>query len=558
MSIEEVDVVVVGSGAGAMTAALRAAHAGLEVLIVEKAPVYGGTSATSGGGLWIPCNHLMPGVGIDDSAADATRYMEALAGNDAPHDNIAAYVTHAGRMLQWLERHSEVRYMAMPHYADYYQEVEGARPGGRSIDPLPYDARLLGDEFLNMQEPHPQMRVMGLMGYTNIEGAILLSKAPGWWKVILRLTWDYFSDIGGRLRSRRSRRLTMGNALIGRLRHSLQRYSIPLWLNSPAHELLTEAGRVTGVVVERDGASSTIRARRAVILGSGGFEHSQALREQYLPAPTRAEWSSASPYNTGDMLLAGQAVGAATALMDEAWWGPSISIPGEDRSRQLFSERSMPGCIMVNKAGQRFFNESVCYTSAVQAMYREGNIPAYAIFDTRYKGEYPFGPLLPDGMHLNWLQPRLRSGLLHKAHNIAELGRQIGIDPAALEQTVARFNHFASIGEDQDFNRGQAAYDLIYGDVRISPNPCLAPISDAPFYAIEVHPGDIGTKGGLVTNAHAQVLNRDGAAIEGLYAVGNCAASVTGRYYPGAGATLGPAMTFGFLAAEHIAGAAPD
>ncbi len=548
-----VDLLVVGSGAGAMTAALRAAHIGLDVLMVEKAAKYGGTSATSGGGLWIPCNHLMPSVGIEDSREKALTYLKQLCGDDVARENLEAFVDHGPRMLKWLEQHSEVRYMAMEHYADYYQELDGAAPGGRSIDPFPYQAQNLGDDFLSLQDNHVQTKVMGMMGYTNIEGAILLSKSPGWFKLVLKLAWEYFSDIPGRLKSRKSRRLTMGNALIGRLRRSLLDKQVPLWLNSPARKLLVEDGRVCGAVIERDGETVEIRAK-AIVLGSGGFEHSQELREQYLPQPTRAGWSSASPTNTGDMLLAGLDVGAATHLMDEAWWGPSITLPGEDRSRQLFTERSMPGCIMVNKSGKRFFNESVAYTTAVQAMQKQGNIPAYVIFDSRYKREYPFGPLLPDSMHLNWLQPSRFKQILTKADSIDGLADSLGVDSASLSQTIERFNQFAAQGKDEDFNRGENAYDLLYGDVRISPNACLAPIKEGPFYAMEVYPGDIGTKGGLLTNASAQVLNKEGEVIEGLYAIGNTAASVTGRYYPGAGATLGPAMTFGFVAAEHIAG----
>lgn len=551
------DILVVGSGAGAMTAALRAAKAGAQVLIVEKSPRYGGTSATSGGGLWIPCNHLMAEVGIDDDEESALNYLRALTGADVPPRNVEAFVRHGKRMLRWITQHSRVEYMAMQHYADYYQQLPGARPGGRSIDPLPFDARELGADFANMQESHRQTRVLGLMGYTNIEGAVLLSKAPGWFGLIVRLTLQYLSDFTWRLRSLRSRRLVMGNALIGRLRKSLQELDVPIWLASPAQELLVDNGRVVGVTVLREGRPVHVRARRGVILGSGGFEHSQALRERYLPQPTRTEWSAASPYNTGDMLVAGQKIGAATALLDEAWWGPSIIVPGEDRARALFTERSMPGAILVNKAGRRFVNESVAYTTAVQAMYEPGNLPTYLIFDSRYQREYPFGPLLPGGMHLNWLQPaHIRNRLLRRADTMEQLAAMIGVPAGALAETVARFNEFAVQGKDAEFARGENAYDLLYGDVRIQPNPCLAPLHEAPFYAIEIHPGDIGTKGGLLTDEHARVLDVHGAPIAGLYAVGNCSASVTGRYYPGAGATLGPAMTFGFLAAEHACGVA--
>jgi 3-oxosteroid 1-dehydrogenase len=556
-----VDLVVVGTGAGAMTAAIVAAKAGLKVLMVEKSKTYGGTSATSGGGLWIPCNHLMPGVSIEDNEADAITYMSTLSGKDVPLRNVESFVKNGPLMLRWMEENTEVKYIAMAEYADYYQQTPGARPGGRSIDPIPYDARKLSDDFLNMQAPHQQLRVMGMMGYSNTEGAVLLSKAPGWFNLVVKLAVEYFSDAAWRFRSKRSRRLVMGNALIGRLRRTLLDLKVPIWLSTPAADILRNDGRVTGVRVLRNGQPMDVIASRGVILGSGGFEHSQTLRAKYLPNPTSAKWSAASPVNTGDMLIAGQKIGAKTALLDEAWWGPSITVEGEDRARALFSERSMPGAIVVNSEGKRFFNESVAYTAAVQAMYggvekMDGaNLPSYLIFDNRYRRNYPFGPLLPSEMHLNWLaSARVRNGLLKKANTILELAAQIGVDGASLKATVDRFNSFAQSGKDLDFQRGEDAYDLIYGDIRIQPNPCLAPVIEAPFYAIEIHPGDIGTKGGLLTDENGRVVDENDQPIQGLYAVGNCSASVTGRTYPGAGATLGPAMTFGFLAARHAAG----
>ena len=547
------DVLVVGTGAGAMTAALRASHAGAAVLMIEKAAVYGGTSATSGGGLWIPDNHLMPEVGIPDSESDAIGYLASLTKDDVAPDNVRAFVAHGKRMLRWLVDHTHARFQAMAYYADYYPHLAGARPGGRSIDPLAYDARHLGDDFRNLQEPHRQTRVLGLVGYTNTEGAMLLSKAPGWWKVMLKLAVMYGLDLPWRLFSRRSRRLTMGNALLGRLRHSLLERGVEILLATPAEELIVGAGgRVSGVRARRDGKPFAIQAKRGVIRASGGFEHSQALRERHLPGPTRTQWSAACPTNTGDMLVAAQRIGAATALLDEAWWGPTLPLAGEDRARMLFTERSMPGALVVNRQGKRFFNESVAYTTAVQAMYGAGNLPSYLVFDARYRREYPFGPLLPGGMRLDWLQPaHIRKNLLKRGDTLPVLADALGVDAQGLVATVTRFNAFAREGRDHDFHRGENPYDLIYGDVRVKPNPCLAPLAEPPFFGLEIFPGDIGTKGGLLTDAHARVLSTAGAPIEGLYAIGNCSASVTGRYYPGAGATLGPAMTFGFLAAEH-------
>jgi 3-oxosteroid 1-dehydrogenase len=558
---ETVDIIVVGSGAGALTAALTAAINGASVVVLEKAARFGGTSASSGGGLWIPLNHLMLAGGVDDNREDALRYLRALTDGDVDPAVVEAFVDQGPRMLRFLEDNSHVRYEAMLHYADYYQEIPGARPGGRSIDPLPWDARELGEVFLEMQPSHVQTTVMGLMGYTNLEGAVLLSKAPGWLKVVAKLALDYVSDIGWRLRSKRSRRLTMGNALMARLRRSLLDRGVPLRLSTPVRELIRDGERVTGVIAENGGQQFRLMARKGVIVGTGGFEHSQAMRERYLPAPTQCNWSAASPTNTGDLHLAAERIGAALHLMDEAWWGPTIVMEGEDRARMLFTERSMPGCIMVNRTARRFFNESVAYTTAVQAMYTADdggtqNLPAWAIFDARYRRNYPFGPLLPGGMHLDWLQPsRVRNRFLQSAPTLQALAAKLGLDGQALAATVARFNGFAQSGTDEDFHRGENSYDLMYGDVRLGPNPCLASIAEAPFYAVQVHPGDIGTKGGILTNADASALDTEGKVIPGLYAIGNCSASSMGRYYPGAGATLGPAMTFGFVAANHACGA---
>jgi 3-oxosteroid 1-dehydrogenase len=498
---------------------------------------------------------------VDDNREDALRYLRALTDGDVDPAVVEAFVDQGPRMLRFLEDNSHVRYEAMLHYADYYQEIPGARPGGRSIDPLPWDARELGEVFLEMQPSHVQTTVMGLMGYTNLEGAVLLSKAPGWLKVVAKLALDYVSDIGWRLRSKRSRRLTMGNALMARLRRSLLDRGVPLRLSTPVRELIRDGERVTGVIAENGGQQFRLMARKGVIVGTGGFEHSQAMRERYLPAPTQCNWSAASPTNTGDLHLAAERIGAALHLMDEAWWGPTIVMEGEDRARMLFTERSMPGCIMVNRTARRFFNESVAYTTAVQAMYTADdggtqNLPAWAIFDARYRRNYPFGPLLPGGMHLDWLQPsRVRNRFLQSAPTLQALAAKLGLDGQALSATVARFNGFAQSGTDEDFHRGENSYDLMYGDVRLGPNPCLASIAEAPFYAVQVHPGDIGTKGGILTNPDASALDTEGKVIPGLYAIGNCSASSMGRYYPGAGATLGPAMTFGFVAANHACGA---
>ncbi|MFK7733818.1 MAG: FAD-binding protein [Pseudomonadales bacterium] len=550
---EEVDVIVVGSGAGALTAACCAHDFGLKVIVLEKASAYGGTSASSGGGLWIPDNHLMKKKGLEDSRDEAIEYLRQLTESDVDQSLIEAFVDYGPQMLEYMEANTHVANESMEYYADYYQELAGSKPGGRSTDPMPYHAKHLGEHFLTMGQSHIQTTVMGLMGYSNLEGAVLLSKSPGWFKVVCKLAFEYLADVPGRVKSRRSRRLVMGNALIGRLRHSLIDRDVEVRLDCPVSELCFNDGRVYGVRY-RD---TQINARKGVVIAAGGFEHSTALREQYLPRPTASQWSAAYPYNTGDLIVAAEKIGAKLHLMDEAWWGPTIKLMAEDRARMLFTERSMPGCIMINQSGDRFVNESVAYTTAVQAMYQQQengqNIPAYAVFDARYRREYPFGPLLPKGMRMDWLQPSaVRNSFLTQANNLADLAHQLNVNAQALAATVNRFNGFAKNGKDEDFQRGENSYDLLYGDARIQPNPCLAPLTEPPYYAVEIHPGDIGTKGGLLTNAYAQVLDQQHREIPGLYAIGNSAASPMGRYYPGAGATLGPAMTFGYIAAQKL------
>jgi 3-oxosteroid 1-dehydrogenase len=551
------DVLVVGSGAGAMTAALRAHDLGLNVLLLEKSAEYGGTSAVSGGGIWIPNNHRIVALGGTDSVEEAIRYLKAVTYGEIDDGRIEAYVEHGREMVEYLEQRSQVRFEAQPNYADYYPEMEGGKSGYRSMDPQPFDAAELGEEFLRMRPPSPGTLMMGRMAMTMKEARVLLCRGPGWLGLTLRVIWRYWRDREGRRLSRRDRFLTLGNALIGALRASLLDRALPLWLNCALEELIVEEGRVSGVLARREGRPLRIKARHGVILAAGGFERNQAMREQYLPQPSQSTWSATPPNNTGDAIRAGQAIGANTGLMGHSWWAPTTHVGGVEKQRALFVERTLPGCVLVNSAGERFVNEAAPYTDIVYAMYANNredavSVPCWMVFDAEFRRKYPCGALLPGYAQPDWQLPKHLRGYFYKAPSLEALAGQIGVDPAGLARSVERFNAMAVQGRDEDFHKGESLFDRYYGDPNVQPNPCLAPLHKGPFYAVRIDAGDIGTKGGLLTDVHARVLHVDGQPITGLYAIGNSAASMMGRTYPGAGSTIGPAMTFGYLAANHI------
>ncbi len=551
-----VDLLVVGSGAGAMTAAIVAHDRGAKTLLIEKTNQYGGSSAMSGGSLWIPNNHLMLDAEVNDTRTDALTYLEAATAGRVPRARLQAYVDTAPEMLRYLTEKTHLRCSALPHYCDYYPTLPGSKPGARSIEADTFDGRALGEEVLRLREPAVQELILGRVSMTAAEARILLVRSPGWIRLMLRLMLRYALDIPWRFRSRRDRALTMGNALVGRLRYSLMERGIPLWLETPARELVLEGGRVVGVVAEKEGRRIRLQATRGVVLAAGGFEGSQALREKYLPNPTRAEWSAANPHNTGDALLMGLAVGAATDFLDDAWWGPTTCVPGEDRARMLVIEKGLPGSILVNQAGQRFVNEAAPYVDVVRAMYAKnapgaGSVPAYLVFDGRFRRSYPFGPFLQSSQQPDLaIGAYIKNGYLRKADTLRGLATQLGVDPDGLEATVRKMSEYARTGADLDFHRGENLFDRYYGDKNVRPNPCLAPLETPPFYGIEAYAGDLGTKGGLRADERGRVLKESGEAIPGLYAVGNCSAALMGPTYAGAGATLGPAMTFGYIAAR--------
>ncbi|MFI8823121.1 FAD-dependent oxidoreductase [Streptomyces sp. NPDC053431] len=535
------DVVVVGSGAAGFAAALTARLRGLTVLVVEKTDRYGGSTALSGGAIWVPGNQLLDAAGLGDTHEKARAYLDATVGDRVPAARTEAYLRHGPRMVREFHERTLVRFRHTPGYPDYFPEALGGMAQGRSIEPEIFDLKRLGPLAAGL-------RRAGLPTYgltmTSYDFRFLNMVARTWAgrRAALRVG---LRAVGARLTGRTL--LSLGEALVARMRLSLHELGGDLWLSAPLAGLLTaDDGRVTGV---RLADGRTVRARRGVVLASGGFSHAQDLREKHLPAPTSTAWTHASEGQTGDALRLGEELGAATDLLDRVWGAPSVCPPGE-RPFFLVADRGIPGMVIVNAAGERYANEAAPYHAFVDRMYacdRPGatTVPSWLVLDARSKARYLFAGLFPGQPF-----PKRWDGFVRRAGTVEELAR--AIEAPRLPATVARFNAFAERGVDEDFGRGDSVYDRYYGDPTL-PNPNLAPLEKGPFYAIPVHPGDIGTKGGLVTDADARVLREDGAAVPGLYAAGNCSAAVMGETYPGPGATIGPAMAFAWAAVNTMA-----
>ena len=558
----EVDILVVGTGNGALTSALCNWEMGSrDVLIIEKTDKVGGTSATSGGGIWIPANHYAKACGADDSAQDAKKYlMGTLFGEDVPEEMIDTYIDQSPKMLKFLADRTDVVYESLEHYPDYYTNYEGAKSGHRSLEPKPIDMSELGDDWKNLRWTHHMMRMFGRIHFTQVEAHTIMTQAPGWKSLLAKMLLGYVTDIAWRFRTSIDRRLCTGSAGVARLYLSVKKRAIPLLFNTRLISLVEESGRITGAVVEQGGQTLRIGTRKGVVLGAGGFEKNQALREQYLPAPTNTEWSAGNPANEGDALLAGLSIGAKTRLMKDAWWTTTLCVPGEPTPRLAIMEKSFPGSCVVNRAGERFANESQNYMAFQKDLFAthsetSPNAPAWQIFDVRFRRNFMVGPLMTAAMKPDWQIPKLwfETGFVAKANSIRELAEQVGIDPQGLETTISKMNHYAETGTDEDFHRGESAYDRYYADPTIKPNPCLATIDESPFYAMRIEAGDFGTLGGLDTDVHGRVKLEAGGVLEGLFAVGNCSAAILPTY-PGPGATLGPAMTMAYQSAKLING----
>ncbi|MCJ0765907.1 FAD-dependent oxidoreductase [Variovorax terrae] len=550
------DVVVLGSGAAGLAAALTASLRGLRTLVVEKAASFGGASAISGGAIWIPGNDQAVSAGLDSSLDSARDYLRHTVGAGFDADLVQTYLERGSEALRFLERNSELSFRVRPFSPDYHPELPGFSTGGRTLEIAEYDGRRLGRHFRHLRKPPEGMLVFGGMMVNRVDIQHFLnasrSLASAWHcaKLLARYARD-------RLSHPRGTRLTTGNALVARLATSVLARGVPLWLDTQAQSLIVEDGAVRGVVVLHEGREVALRARGGVVLATGGYGAAPEAAQDR-PATGQAHWSMSPDSNTGDGLALGRAAGAAAGehLASNFFWAPVSVLRHADgrieKFPHLVTDRAKPGIIAINRAGRRFVNEANSYHRFVQAMHDDpaANTPCHLICDATALKAYGMGLARP-GPSDN--SPLVKAGYLRQANSLPELAQAIGVDLAALHTTVRRYNEQAAQGQDPDFGKGSTPYNLSMGDPNHQPNACLAPLLKAPFYAIELHPGDLGSARGLRTDAQANALGPNGVPVPGLYAAGNDMNSVMDGAYPGPGITLGPALTFGYIAASHIA-----
>jgi 3-oxosteroid 1-dehydrogenase len=542
MDTPEYDLLVVGSGGGGLVATLTALSAGLRPLLIEKTDLLGGSTALSGGQVWLPGNRHLLATGADDSPERGLAYLEDVVGDAGPGSSSPrkrALVERGLEMLELLEREGvKFRFSLSP---DDYPEAACGVATGRSVEAELLKRSALGDWS-------PLMRSGDLLPLPIYMGELTPAE------LMLRTPTEFLQGLGligraVRMRLERDEYLTLGQALVGRLLLALKQHDPEIWRETAMKELLVEDDRVVGAVVERDGRRVQVRAK-AVLLSSGGFGHNAELRRREQAAPIDGSWTTTAPGDTGDGIAAALELGAATSNLDEAIWVPAPILEGKPMLGAW--ERSLPHAIMVDDSAERYANESMPYMELGQKMLeRHKTVPAapsWLIIDARHRRRYPFAGAPPLVTPRSWI----KSGFMKKAKTLAGLAEQCGLDPVKLQATVDRFNAMAVVGRDEDFGRGESSYDRFFADPTNRPNPNLGTIAEAPFYAVRLYVADVATVGGIVADEHARVLREDGSVIEGLYASGTGAASVTGRIYPAPGASIANAMVFGYIAAQDV------
>ncbi len=552
------DVVVIGAGAGGMTAAAVAAAEGLSVLLVEKTEFVGGTTAWSGGMVWIPANAKMKQAGIDDSVPAAASYLAATVPETDNADLRETFLARGPEAVEYLEANTEVWLQPVKAYPDYYPERPGSTAGGRVLEPVTFNGASLGTNFRRLRPPLPEFTVFGGMMVNRLDiphfrkvGRSLRSTLRA-----MRLVSQYALQ---RIRAPRGTTLHLGNALAGRLYASLLKRGVDILFGTSVEQLLIEGDAVRGVAIKGSSGRRTVVARKGVVLASGGFSHDAKLRERFFPGGAGLV-SAAAPAGTGDGLHVAIAAGADinTRVASPAYWVPASLFKRADGSQGVFphtvTDRAKPGIIAVNASGKRFVNEALSYHEFVLAMLRDGNDTTnrsfYLVCDRHFLWTYGLGRIQP----FTWNVKRyVRSGELIEAPSIDALAEAIGVEETTLSTTLKNYNAQAWNGLDPEFGRGSNIYQRHLGDAGHKPNPCIAPIEQPPFYALRIYPADLGTAIGLRTDCHARVLRQDGTVMPGLYACGNDMGSIMNGNYPGPGITLGPALTFGYIAGRHLA-----
>lgn len=563
----EVDLLVVGSGAGGLATAVTAAQLGLKVLVLEKEAQYGGTTAWSGGWMWIPRNPLARAAGIHEDPALPEAYLRHELGPQFDAARVKAFLSQGPHMVEFFRQRSALQFIDGNGIPDFHGRSPAAAPGGRSVCAAPFDARRLGRHVHQLKPPLAETTLwgMGIASGAELRHFLNAMRSPRSFWHVTGLVLRYWRDC---LVHGRGMRLVNGNALVGALTASAIEAGVTIRVNTPVKRLLIEGGRVAGVQTAGSEGLQTLRARCGVVLACGGFPHDEARKRELLPhAPTgREHWSAASRGNTGDGLRLGESAGAVVArdLHSAAALAPVSLVPRSDGTVAHFPhliERAKPGLIAVMADGRRFVNEADSYhdfMSALLAATPAGQpAQAWLVCDHAFIRHYGLGAAKPAPMPLG---PWLRRGYLLRGATLAELAQACGIDAAGLQATVQNYNAAALQGRDTDYAKGETPYNRIQGDAAAgTANPCMAPLQRRPFYAVRVVPGSLGTFAGLRANAQAQALDAQGRPIPGLYAAGNDMNSLMGGHYPSGGITLGPAMTFGFIAAHHAAGVAlPD
>ncbi|WP_459979552.1 3-ketosteroid-delta-1-dehydrogenase, partial [Mycobacterium avium] len=542
-----VDLLVVGSGTG-MAAALAAHELGLSVLIVEKSSYVGGSTARSGGALWLPASPVLDEANAGDTAERAGTYLDSVVAGSAPPQRSAAFVAQVSATVEMLRRTTPLRLFWARDYSDYHPEEPGGSAAGRTCECRPFDTSLLGEYRTRLEPGLMEVTVPMPTTGADYRWMNLVARLPR--KGIPVYAKRLVQGVGGRMLGRRY--AAGGQGLMAGLFTGVLRAGIPIWTGTTLTRLTRRGERVSGAVVEHGGREVTISARRGVVLATGGFDHRMEMRWKFQSESLGADLSLGAAGNTGDGIRAGQEIGAAIDLMDQAWWFPAVApLPGKAPAVML-AERSLPGCLIVDQHGRRFVNEATDYMSFGQRLLeleRSGSPveSMWIVFDQQYRNSYVFGAELFPRMRIP--QAWYDAGIAVRADNLAELGAGIGVPVPEFVETMTRFNQNAAAGEDPDFGRGRSAYDRYYGDPTVKPNPNLRPLVNGPFYAVRMVLSDLGTCGGLKTDERARVLREDGGPIAGLYAIGNTAANAFGTTYPGAGATIAQGLVYGYIAA---------